>query len=220
MSAPVQANSPPSTLLTLPLEIQNSITTHLTTPSILALRQTCTHFNHTLSPPTHPQLLLTEKTPWATSRNLYACKDCLRLRPSSKFADAMKKGKKGLNGKEPHKRFCVDCGVEPKKGETRYSPGTEIVVDGERRVFCEGCGKRKGGDEAGCPGSRECRACHGIDKVGCGFCKNGKFVERMRRADVRKGRNKRKRKRRDWDCWDELPDEYDEYFWECYDPKD
>ncbi|CZR58331.1 uncharacterized protein PAC_08223 [Phialocephala subalpina] len=213
------SSPPPPALLNIPLEIQNSITSHLKTPDILSLRLTCTHFELTIPPPTHIQLLITEKTSWAQVRNLYTCKDCLCLRPSNKFADAMKKGKKGLNGKEPQKRFCVDCGTEPKRGETRYSPGTEIVVEGERRVFCEWCRKWKGGKEVGCPGSRECRACHGNEKVGCGFCMRGEYVERMRREDVRRNRNKRKRGREsDWD--DDLPDEYDEHFWECYDPAD
>lgn len=127
----------------------------------------------------------------------------------------MKKGKKGLNGKEPHKRFCVDCGIKPKMGQTRYSPGAEIVVDGERRVFCNWCRKWKGGSEAGCPGSRECKACHGNEKLGCGFCRKGEVVE-----SIRRNKSRRKRGWISWDSDDELPDEYDEYFWECYDPAD
>lgn len=93
----------------------------------------------------------------------------------------MKKGRKGLNGGQRHKRFCVDCGVKPKRGETRYSPGTEIVIEGVRKVFCVHCRRWKSGNEAGSPGSQECQRCH----------KEGKIVESVARFDQRGGSSMR-----------------------------
>ena len=110
---------------------------HLDIPSKLKFRLTNRHF-HTLIPrPTHSVLLLAERTPWALTRNLYSCMNCLRLRPQAKFATAMLNGPKGKNGKEPQKRFCIECGL--KGPRSRYSPGAEIIVEGKRHVLCKEC---------------------------------------------------------------------------------
>jgi hypothetical protein len=53
----------------------------------------------------------------------------VRLRPASKFADSMLRGKTGRNGQRRYLRFCADCGFEVWEKE-RYPPGTKVVVDG------------------------------------------------------------------------------------------
>ncbi|KAH8756843.1 hypothetical protein BGZ57DRAFT_772259, partial [Hyaloscypha finlandica] len=118
--------------------LQNNIISHLDIPSTLKLRLTNRHF-HTLNPyPTHVTLLLVERTPWAVAPNLYRCMDCLRLRFQEKFAPAMLHGPKGKNGKEPQKRFCVECGL--KRPRSRYAPGAEIVVEGRDICFVKSVG--------------------------------------------------------------------------------
>lgn len=142
------------------LSSSKTLLPHASKLKILNLCLMCTHFNTAISPPTHAQLLIAEKTPWARRLGLYSCMDCVRLRAGIKFADKMKKGKKGLNGQQSHKRLCADCGMEPKEGKIRYPPGSEIVVNGRRMVNCECCKKWKGGVEVGCSGSRQCLECH------------------------------------------------------------
>ncbi|KAF4624143.1 hypothetical protein G7Y89_g14031 [Cudoniella acicularis] len=61
MSSVSEATSQKSRLITLPNELQDSITVYLSTPDILSLRLTNTHFHTTIPPPTHQQLLTTEK---------------------------------------------------------------------------------------------------------------------------------------------------------------
>ncbi|OCL05468.1 hypothetical protein AOQ84DRAFT_271563, partial [Glonium stellatum] len=126
-------------LLALPVELQKDIIDFLDFPSKQALRSTSHHFFIITKRPTHGELLVIEQSAWAIERRLYACKDCIRLRPSHKFADAMRKGPKGLNGRQPHKRFCIDCGLHPKPRTTRYSPGARIEVEGKRYVLCNIC---------------------------------------------------------------------------------
>src|SRR5438034_6031070 len=146
-----------STLLSLPVELHIWIVNLCDIPSKLALRMTNRHFRALIKPPTHAQLLEAEKTRWAEVRDLFSCMDCLRLRLRCKFADAMTKGPKGKRGKEPQKRFCLDCGLNPKLGTTRYSPGSEMKVGGTRFVICKDC--RSYEIAGGSPGSGLCIEC-------------------------------------------------------------
>lgn len=122
-------------------------------------------------------------------------------------------GPKGKNGKEPQKRFCVECGL--KGPRSRYSPGTEIVVEGRRSVLCKECKTYSG--EAGCVGSGMCASCH--EKRGCGeTCRDKK-------AKVRQQSREREEKH----GWGSLGDAmidlaenpedwmYNEYWWEAHD---
>jgi hypothetical protein len=120
------------------------------------------HFRALIKPPTHAELLEAETTGWAEARGLFSCMDCLRLRRRRKFADAMTKGPKGKRGKEPHKRFCLDCGLNPMPGTTRYSPGSEMKVGGLRYVLCKDCQSYRIG--AGSPGSGLCTRCWTTDR--------------------------------------------------------
>lgn len=121
----------------------------------------------------------------------------------------MKKGPKGLNGKEPHKRFCVDCGLNPKWRATRYSPGAEIEVEGKKHVWCKVCEQYR--DNVGCRGSGLCMECHGPTL----YCSE-------MRGCVKKGMGTSKKRRRggwmEYDYDDGLDDLDRERFWECYDP--
>jgi hypothetical protein len=201
-----------SRLLALPMELQKDIIDVLDIPSKLALRITSRRFLSLIKPATHQDLVSAEKSAWAIRRGLYACMDCIRLRPSRKFADAMKKGPKGLNGKEPHKRFCIDCGLHTKPYTTRYSPGAEIKVDGKRYVLCKDC--RKYTAEVGGVGSGLCGGCHSRS--------GGQYGSMSSFMIPRSGSSARRRgsRARDYeDEWD-LPEGYDEHFWECYDPAD
>jgi hypothetical protein len=213
LSAPKIHSSPPppSKLLLLPTELQKDIIEHLDLPSQFKLRLTNRHF-HTLIPrPTHQTLLLAERTTWAIIRHLYSCMDCLRLRSQGKFATAMLNGPKGRNGKEPHKRFCVECGLKGLP-RSRYSPGAEIIVEGKRFVLCKECKVYSG--VVGCVGSGMCESCHG--KWGCGeMC-------REKRVGARRPRRRREEHRwgRGWENMYEDLSDYDEYFWETHDPSD
>ncbi|KAF2807947.1 uncharacterized protein BDZ99DRAFT_522553 [Mytilinidion resinicola] len=228
-SPKTETTAPPpfSLLLSLPTELQLSITDLLPTETILALRTTCHHLHTLLPPPSLGPLLALERTPWARNRRfpLWTCSLCLRLRPAPAFADTMVRGARGLNGKEPHKRFCVACGIRPDPGTraSRYAPGSEVIVSGVRHVFCREC--RGYERELGGKGTGVCRGCH--EEMGLGGMVRG--VER----GVNPGREKRAR--RGWrrggvlggrdpygyeseDC--ELLDGYDSDFWESYDPAD
>jgi hypothetical protein len=216
-SPPASTSPPkPSNFLLLPNELQNNIAAHLDILSKLKFRLTNRHF-HTLIPrPALATLLLAERTPWATTRSLYSCMDCLRLRPHFKFATAMLKGSKGKNGREPQKRFCVECGL--KGPRSRYCPGAEIVVEGRRHVLCKECNAYSG--EVGCVGSGMCAGCHG--KAGCGeMCRD------------KKGMVRQQRRAREWEReehgWGSLGDAmidlaenpedwmHNEYWWETHD---
>jgi len=199
----------PSRLLALPVELQNGIIGVLDGQSKLALKITNRHFASIVQSPSHQELLATEQTSWAIRRRLYICMDCCRLRPSLKFADAMTKGPKGLNGKEPHKRFCVHCGLNPKPRTTRYSPGAEITVGGIRHVLCKDC--RKYTSEAGCITSGLCATCHVRTDCKC------PPVMKRAAARHRTAMNRRRARRREEEFWDDIPDYYDEYFWETND---
>jgi hypothetical protein len=141
---------------------------------------------------------------------------CFRLRAGSKFADAMKKGPKGRNGKEPQKRFCIDCGLHPGPAETRYSPGAELVVEGRRHVFCKSC--RKYTADAAVVGSGQCAGCHSR------YGYRGLPSQSKRRSLMKFAFNHPKEFRKtmfglsdddsDYDSLDETLDCYEDYYWD------
>ncbi|KAL3452227.1 hypothetical protein BJX65DRAFT_175545 [Aspergillus insuetus] len=153
-------------LLTLPPELHFLILTHLPFPSRTHLSLTCTYF-HTLIPPmTHTELLAAESTEFAVSRDLYACRYCLRLRHSWEFGDRMLHKRRGRRGKAAGRRFCVECGLCSRgDGEARYGPGAMVVRGGVVYVVCRGCGRF--GEMGGVDdhGSDVCRACFGDSEM-------------------------------------------------------
>jgi hypothetical protein len=85
-------------------------------------------------------------------------------------------GPKDKNGKRLQKRFCVECGFQGPN--SRYSSGTEIIVEGRRWVFCKECKAYSG--ELECFGSGTCARCHG--NRGCReICKEKKVQVRQPR---------------------------------------
>jgi hypothetical protein len=109
-------------LLRLPAELHLEIVSELQESdgeralARLNLRLSNRYFYNLIDKPSHFTLLNDERTPWAVARSLYTCRYCTRLRRASNFAGKMLKGKTGLNGGEPNRRFCADCGFAPPKG--------------------------------------------------------------------------------------------------------
>ncbi|KAL4786851.1 hypothetical protein BJX76DRAFT_320381, partial [Aspergillus varians] len=64
-------------------------------------------------------------------------------------------------------RFCVECGINPRQGTTRYSPGSHIVIKGEQYVVCRAC-RAFGKAALNGPGCRLIKRRDGSNKLGCG----------------------------------------------------
>jgi hypothetical protein len=90
----------------------------------------------------------------------------------------MLNGPKDKNGKEPQKRFCVECGFQGPN--SRYCLGTEIIVEGRRWVFCKECKAHSG--EVGCVGSGMDARCHGNRECG-EICQEKKVKVTQRRRE-------------------------------------
>lgn len=147
-----------SSLVTLPLELQEQVVQELAFPDNIFLRMACRHFCAIIKPLTHEQLLLAERTEFAIREDIYACRDCLCLRRATNFADNMTKNKRGRFGPENCKRFCVECGLQSGPGKTRYTRGSRIMIRGVCHVICIRCGEfREGSDDS--KGRSECVKC-------------------------------------------------------------
>jgi hypothetical protein len=147
-----------SSLLALPLELQEQVFQELGFPDNISLSMTCRHFWATTKPLTHKQLLLAERTEFAIGKDIYTCRDCLRLRPASKFADKMTKRKRGRLGSKNHKRFCVECGLKSGPRNTGYTRGSRIMIQGVCHVICIRCGEfGEGSDDSS--GLSDCWTC-------------------------------------------------------------
>lgn len=148
-----------TTLLDLPAEIHQLIAECLDFPSRIRLKLVCQHFYALLPPLNLSQMLEVEVSAFGMQKDLYTCRDCLRLRPRARFADNMVKRKRAKFAVDAKKRFCVDCGVNARPGTTRYTRGSQIVIQGEQYVICRSCGVFR---EAAVEGGRnmsECRHC-------------------------------------------------------------
>lgn len=130
-----------ATLLGLPLELQDMIIEELEFPDNVFLRSTCRCFRTIIKPLTHQQLLQIEETKFAEEHGLYACRDCLRMRPATKFADTMSMRKRKRFGKETFRRFCLECGLFSGSGNARYSRGDQIMIRGVCHAICIRCGE-------------------------------------------------------------------------------
>ncbi|KAE8324450.1 hypothetical protein BDV39DRAFT_180516 [Aspergillus sergii] len=149
----------PTTLLDLPTEIHQHIAQCLDFPSLIQLKLVCQHFYALLPPLSFNRMLEVEVSAFGMQKDLYTCGDCLRLRPRARFADNMVKKKRAKFAVGAKKRFCVDCGVNARQGTTRYTRGSQIIVQGEQYVICRSCGAFR---EAAVEGGRnmsECRHC-------------------------------------------------------------
>lgn len=157
--------SSPPCLLSLPLELQNQIIQELAFPDVVFLKMTCSHFYAVVKPLTHGQFLQAGITKFAIRKDIYACCDRLRLRPASSFADKMLKKKKSRFGQEVDKRFCVECGTHPRLGTTRYTRGSQIVVQDMLFVICIRCEAFKEGAKDGYNNTSECQRCWAKSKA-------------------------------------------------------
>ncbi|KAF5874364.1 uncharacterized protein Bfra_004369 [Botrytis fragariae] len=128
----------PRTLESLPAEIQYKIIGYLGFMGKTKLRQTNHFYNTTIPAPTPTDeelrelILATESEDYATSKQLLACNNCLRLRHVSKFRDTQTKGKRIRNGPQRHLRLCLQCAIW--KGW--YRLGKFIKVYGEDVYIC------------------------------------------------------------------------------------
>ncbi|KAF7173590.1 hypothetical protein CNMCM6106_007638 [Aspergillus hiratsukae] len=166
-----------TTLLSLPPELHLLIGTYLRFPDIVFFRITCAYVYTLLPPLTHSELLIAETTDYALSKDIYACRYCLRLRPASCFADRMRRRRRSKYGRDAAKRFCVECGLRPRAGteeEARYGPGAQVRIDGVLYVICITC--RTFG--LGYGGGIECQGCglnaRGVEWPGRG-CGDGRY---------------------------------------------
>lgn len=148
-------------LLRIPTELKLLIIQNLELVDQICLKMTCQTFNNLIPRLDMPQLLEVELSAYGTQegKERYACKDCLRLLPKTAFGDQMVKGKKGKNGTYRENRFCVQCGINPRPGTTRYSRGACIERQGEHFVVCLRCAQYERGAVEGLCKLAVCHGC-------------------------------------------------------------
>jgi hypothetical protein len=140
-----EASDPKPTLLDLPVELQKAIIENLSPadfPAKFNLRTTCHYFFALIQPPTHNELLAEEQSPYGCVKELFACRECLRLRPNTKFADDMRRKKNRAKGRQHAcMRFCIDCSTKETHGPGtgKYTRGAHIKVMGVNYVVCMRC---------------------------------------------------------------------------------
>ncbi len=109
------------------------------------------------------------------NRDYFACHMCLRIRATTKFSNAMMKGKRGKHctlreDKQNLRlsRFCIDCGIRTG----RYPPGTTFDFGGYRQwapdevggghaLICQRCNRFERIEWATLGGTRICSSCYG-----------------------------------------------------------
>jgi hypothetical protein len=144
--------SQPSNICDLPIEILLIIAQYLDAFSLIWLQRSCRLFREIIPSPTHLELIEAEKAHFGIENDLYACRDCLRLRPRAKFADNMVKRQKAKWGDNSTERWCVECGLNPRLGTNRYTAGNIITILGEPNVICLKCREfRQAASENGRP---------------------------------------------------------------------
>jgi hypothetical protein len=158
--ATVDTSNKPPLLATLPEELCLKIIEKLDMSSIIALSQTSRRFKR-LSDPTdesrrsllHEFLIEVQAFPrWQDG---FACFTCAKVLPRSRFANAQTKLKRGRNGGQQERRFCVQCGLE--KG--LHVPGNMVVQGEVIRMVCRQCRRLKGGRFCEC-----CAICTDCDR--------------------------------------------------------
>lgn len=154
-----------STICDLPTEILLIIAHHLDAFSLIWLQRSCQLFRGTIPSPSHLELMEAEITQFGFQNDLYACLDCLRLRPRAKFADNMVKRKKAKLRYNAKQRWCVDCGLNPRPGTNRYTVGNIITILEKPYVICLECREfREGASEIG-KSLAVCRVCRRSTKA-------------------------------------------------------
>lgn len=127
-------------LMTLPTELHEIIIGYLNFPSTAHLKCANHYFNNLVK---DIDYLEAEKSDYAKLNDLWACKECNSLLPSSKFSDKSKKGNRSKTGSKAAKRFCILCGL----AKHLYAPGNQIFLDGTLFLICKAYLKFKEGHE-------------------------------------------------------------------------
>lgn len=134
-----------TSFLSLPAEIHQHIQNECSFPASMSLKLTCRLLHGRLPDVViSPEHLAEEDTSiFAKERDLWACYDCLRLRPAKEFLDKHRKGKTGRNGTSPMKRCCVECGVKMEPGSHQLPRISEVFAIykkmGEKYRLCFQC---------------------------------------------------------------------------------
>ncbi|ROV93223.1 hypothetical protein VPNG_09539 [Cytospora leucostoma] len=124
---------PPGNLLDLPVEVHDQII-HDTIWEARPLRTTCQYFRALIPPLGRVELARhAERDPLAMRRDAYACKECLRLRYSSRFDDNMLQKRRRKGGYQATDRLCLDCWMHRRPGTERYAWGNERTRSGYLR---------------------------------------------------------------------------------------
>jgi hypothetical protein len=160
--ATVDDSNKPPLLATLPEELCLNIIEKLDMRSIISLSQTSRQFNR-LSDPTDESKrsllreFLLEAQTFPRWKDGFACFTCAKVLPRSRFANAQTKHKRGRNGTDQERRFCVQCGM--KNGA--HSPGNMVVQGDVIRMVCRQCERLKGGRFC-----ERCAICTDCDRTG------------------------------------------------------
>lgn len=178
-------DEPTSPLLSLPVELQLDIFSHLDFPSALKFcslsRFTYTTFHPSLLPipEQHRYLRLAETT--LPYRGM-ACFTCLRLRPINDFewVQAHIHRVKGVS--EHTKRFCIPCGFA--KGE--YAPGRVLRAESQRIFVCKLCEDLKSTPPPSCGRCVICAECWDVQdkdwhRILCSCCRLKRKTEEAER---------------------------------------
>lgn len=150
-------------LFTIPIELQQAIVDLLPLPTLQLLHATHRRFRDLINLKRIETVrvrrerfdeLVTavSEDRFLKSRNLHACKLCLRLRHQRNFT-------KKVTKKKPDQRFCIDCGLRPKYN--LYNRGSRIDTAWQKGVICVYCHQLKRGydaDQVG-PNPQMCREC-------------------------------------------------------------
>lgn len=214
ISAAKKPTVPSLQLLDLPPEIHSAIVTYLAFPSKPNLKCTNHYFYDLVAPLTHNELLEAEQilpgvskrfeaaSGLSCSAKFFACKDCLRLRPRSKFANHVtrdmkrKRKRRGIGGMDADQRFCIDCGIK----ENRFYRGEYIEIGYEGFVLCVDCGEfRAKAKERG--ERRRCQDCW-LSAHRVTLWREGRKQRRKARVEQRELHYARVRRKADRDLYD------------------
>lgn len=194
-----------STICDLPTEILLIIAHHLDAFSLIWLQRSCQLFRGTIPSPTHLELIDAEITPFGSQNDLYACRDCLRLRPRAKFADNMVKRKKAKLRDNATERWCVDCGLNPRPGTNRYTAGNIITILEKPYVICLECRNfREAASENGKP-LAVCQGCRRFTRA----IEERAEADRARRERARLRAEQAERRARRREAWGSASDSDD-----------
>jgi hypothetical protein len=131
----------------LPEEIWIVVIEELDMPSIFALSQTCRRFRR-LSDPNDKcrrhqlEAYLIQVQAFPRWLDGFACFSCLKVLPRANFSSAQTKQKRGRNGSQQYRRFCIRCGID----KNLYVRGSMVVQGGDICMVCRQCGQLRGGN--------------------------------------------------------------------------